>query len=185
MLALASVLFIDRDEGGAPASTQMPAPPMFPKTGAAPGQPPDLSTMTPRQAADRLFNRIMMASEQGNKAQAMRFVPMAVQAYGMAGAVDADAHYHLGLIHLVAGDIEKMREQIGMIRQRAPSHLLAFILDYTLADRSGNKAAAAAAVAGFTAAYDMEIKTARQEYADHRKTIERFRAEGGVTLAKP
>lgn len=181
ILAIASVFFIGRDEGDAPTST--PAP--FPTAVVGSGQPIDLSTMTPRQAADRLFNRIMTASEQGNQAEAMRFVPMAVQAYAMVGALDADARYHLGLIHMTAGNPDKAREQIRMIRQRTPNHLLGFVLEYTVARQSHDKASAAQAYAGFTAAYATEIKASRQEYADHRNMIEGLRSSGGVSPLSP
>ncbi|MDH5748110.1 MAG: zinc-ribbon domain-containing protein, partial [Rhodospirillales bacterium] len=84
---------------------------------AAPNRPPDLSQMTPRGAADRLFNRIMTANEQGNLVEALRFVPMAVQAYGALPELDGDAHYHLGLIHELAGDNANLEAQITALRK--------------------------------------------------------------------
>src|SRR5436190_20474869 len=52
---------------GAPvqASAEFQAAPGSPGTGA----PPDISNMTPRQAADRLYERIMRASEANDTAQ--------------------------------------------------------------------------------------------------------------------
>lgn len=143
---------------------------------AGSGQPPDLSTMTPREAADRLFNRIMMASEQGNRAEALRFVPMAVQAYARLPALDRDAHYHLGLIRGVAGEEAEVQRQIAALRDGAPNHLLALMLEHDAAKRIGDEAAAARSRAAFTAAYDSEIAAGRPEYEAHRNTIERFRA---------
>ena len=49
--------------------------------GGAPGALPDLASMTPREQFDRLYNRVMQASEQGDTATANRFSPMALQAY--------------------------------------------------------------------------------------------------------
>ena len=43
-------------------------------------RPPDLSKMTPREAADRLFNRVMSANERGDKDETSWFSPMAIQA---------------------------------------------------------------------------------------------------------
>ncbi len=163
----AVVTFSERD--GAPPSSS--APPMLKFN-----TPPDLSRMTPREAADRLFNRIMMASEQGNRAEAQRFVPMAVQAYGALPALDRDARYHLGLIHGVADDRANAGRQIAALRQGAPNHLLALVLEHESAVRSGDRTAVSRVLAAFAAAYDTEIATGRPEYEAHRNTIERFRA---------
>jgi len=81
-----------------------PTPAFNPPPAAPTGSPPDLSQMTPREAADRLLSRIMTANEQGDHAEALRFVPMAIQTYDSVGVLDRDAHYPLGLIHGVAGD---------------------------------------------------------------------------------
>ncbi len=163
-------VIISEREAAAPSSS---APPLV---FAA---PPDLSRMTQREAADRLFNRIMMANQQGNRAEALRFVPMAVQAYGGLPALDRDAHYHLGLIHGVAGDRAKGNRHIAALRLAAPNHLLALILEHGIAKRSGDRAAVSRIIATFTAAYDAEIATGRPEYKAHRNTIERFRAAAG------
>lgn len=156
---------------GAPPAATLGAPPV-----AVSGQPPDLSRMTPREAADRLFNRIMMASEQGNRAEALRFVPMAVQAYGGLRALDRDAQYHLGLIHAVAGNRAIVDQQIAALRQGAPNHLLALVLEHDTAERSGDRAAVSRVLAAFSGAYNTEIVTGRPEYDAHRNSIERVRA---------
>ena len=153
-------------------------PPPRPAAGSGVGTAPslDLSSMTPRQAADRLFNRVVMANEQGNLSEALQFAPMAVQAYDSLGTLDADAHYHLGLIHVVTGDIDKVREQVTTLRKLVPDHLLGFTLEHAIAEQIGDEEVAARAAAAFAAAYDSEITMGRQEYADHRRTIEQFRA---------
>ena len=154
-----------------------------PETLSAPGQPPDLASMSPREAADRLFNRVMIASENGNTEEALRFAPMAIQAYDRAGPLDNDARYHVALIHLTAGDTKSARAQIDKLRIAAPSHLLAFMLEHQIAERSGNKDSAARAYKKFLAAYDAEIAMGRAEYQDHRNSIERFHqaAQAGTT----
>jgi hypothetical protein len=136
----------------------------------------DLSSMTPREAADRLFNRVMVADEQGNVEEAQRFASKALQAYDRVAGLDADAHYHIGHIHLVAGDVESTREQIAVLQRVSPDHLLAYVLEHSLAELSGDLSAAAAAAESFAAAYDKEIATGRAEYEAHSQTIERFRA---------
>ena len=139
--------------------------------------------MTQREAADRLFNRIMTASEQGDRAEALRFVPMAVQAYGGLPVLDRDAHYHLGLIHGVAGDRAKGNRHIAALRQAAPNHLLALVLEHGIAEQSGDRAAVSRIIATFAAAYDAEMAMGRPEYEAHRNTIEKFRAAAKTSAA--
>jgi predicted Zn-dependent protease len=139
--------------------------------------------MTPRQAADRLFNRVMTANESGDRAEAMRFVPMALQAYEGLGALDNDARYHVALIHLVAGDTAKARVQIESLRKSAPGHLLASMLEYQIAERAGNEGAAIRAYKTFLAAYDTEIAAGRSEYHDHQGSIDRFRQDALTNTA--
>ncbi len=170
----AAVTLSERDEAP-PSSAMSPALQFDAPPASTPGAPPDLSQMTPREAADHLFNRIMMASEQGKYDEALRFVPMAVQAYGNLPDLDLDAHFHLGLIHGVAGDTAAVDRQIAVLRESVPNHLLALVLEHRNAERSGDQAAAARILATFAAAYDAEIATRRPEYEAHRNTIERFR----------
>ena len=150
-------------------------PPAADSSAARPGPAIDLSAMTPREAADRLFNRVMMASEQGNTEEALQFAPMALMAYGRVDELDADAHYHMGRIYMVAGDIENAGKQIAILKQDAPNHLLGLLLEHTIAEQSGDRDAAARAKAAFAAAYDAEMTTGRSEYQDHTVSIENFR----------
>jgi len=173
--AVVIVVIYSGPDSAPPSSLALPAP----KFDAAPvtslDGPPDLSQLTPREAADRLFNRIMTASEQGDRAEALRFVPMAIQAYDGLPALDADAHYHLGLIHDVAGDDAEIDRQIAALRESAPNHLLALVLEYRMAERARDRATASRVLAAFTAAYDAEIAKRRPEYEAHRNSIERLR----------
>ena len=65
-LVVALSVFVGRDSPPSP----------FLSAGSTLSQAPDLSKMTPREAADRLFNRIMTAAERGDTQEALRFVPM-------------------------------------------------------------------------------------------------------------
>ena len=86
-----------------PAAAPAPAGQEAPFAGSGGGTPPDLSKMTPREAFDRLFNRVMTASENGDTASANRFTPMAIMAYGNLSDADADARYDVALIKLHVG----------------------------------------------------------------------------------
>lgn len=167
------VTFVNVDQSS-PSSTSTAS--FAPAPATATGQPPDLSTMTPREAADRLFNRVMMASEQGNRDEALQFVPMALQAYEMLGTLDLDALYHVGRIHETAGDIQETEATVAKLRAAAPDHLLATLLESNIAEQRGDTAAADKAAAAFLSAYDAELGQNRQEYLDHRTSLEKFKA---------
>lgn len=173
----------DRDEVVPIPMSSLPGPG---PTGTPPaGGPVDLSSMTPREAADRLFNRIMTASERGDREEALRFAPMALMAYDELGTLDNDAHYHVALIQLVAGDTAKVRAHIESLRQAVPGHLLASMLEHRIAEREGKPDGMARAYRAFLAAYDGEIATGRTEYQDHRGLIDRFRDAAAQAAARP
>jgi predicted Zn-dependent protease len=163
-----------------------PAPVRFSQSLATPfpdsAQPPDLSSMTPREAADRLFNRVMAASENGNQAEASQFTPMALQAYANLGNLDNDARYHVALLHLTANDTRRAQTQIDLLRKSAPKHLLAFMLEHQIAKQSGKQDNATRAFKAFLTAYDAEIAVGQADYQDHLSSIERVRtaARAGV-----
>lgn len=143
---------------------------------AAAGTPPDLSTMTPRERFDRLFNRIMTAAETGDTAEVARFLPMATLAYAQLDTVDADARYHMAMLSVQGGDSRSALAQADSIAATAPRHLFAFLIREAEAARRGDSNAVRSAREGFLAAYDQEIALERVEYAEHRNAIERFRA---------
>jgi hypothetical protein len=180
-LVVAVVSWLGRsDRAGSLEPVSLP----FTTTIPAPGQPLDLSSMTPRQAADRLFNRVMAANEKGDTAEALRFAPMALQAYDILGTLDNDARYHVALIHLTAGDIESTRVHLEKLRQSVPNHLLGVMLEHQIAARSGNQDRAARAYKSFLSAYEAEMAAGRVEYQDHRDGIERFREAAQASMAE-
>jgi len=179
-LFVALLSWFGRGDG---AAAPAPFSPPMTSTVPAPGQPVDLASLSPRQAADRLFNRVMIANESGNTEEALKFAPMALQAYDRVGTLDDDAHYHVALIHMTAGDIKSARAQLDKLRQSVPNHLLGFMLEHQIAERNGNKDSVAQAYNGFLAAYDTEIAKGREEYQDHLGSIERFRKAAQASVA--
>lgn len=151
------------------------------RTAQAPSsQPPDLSAMSPREAADRLFNRVMMAEEQGNADEVAQFAPMAAAAYDRLEDLDPDALYHVGLIHTAQGDAESAWNAVERLRTIVPGHLLASLLEHRLAMGQNDSKRAERAVERFKADYDEEIKIDRLEYRDHRRSIDQFREQIGA-----
>ena len=154
--------------------------PVLPQPGAANTaqqnpQAVDLSSMTPRQAADRLFNRVMAAYEGKDTAQAEQFGPMALEAYKLVETLDSDAQYHIGLINFVLGNTDEVRKQVEILRKASPEHLLAAVLEIKVAKQAGDEKAASETLARAAAAYDAEMKRGLPEYEAHRVTVETLR----------
>jgi hypothetical protein len=182
-LIFSLLAWLDRG-GGAPQSVATPlSQPLISPFSASGTSSADLASMSPRDAADRLFNRVMAASESGNTTEAMQFAPMALQAYDRVGPLDNDARYHVALIHLVAGDVKSAQAQLEQLRRSVPNHLLGFMLAQHIAVQSGNKDGEARAYKNFLAAYDAEMATVRVEYQEHRGGIERFRQAAQASVA--
>src|SRR6476646_5457332 len=114
---------------------------------------PDISQMSPRERFDRLFNRIMDASQRGDSAQVLRFTPMALGAYTQLDTVDADARYHAAVLRLQTGDLAGARALADTILRENPGHLLGYVVLGSAAELAGDSAAAAGARSEFDQHY--------------------------------
>jgi hypothetical protein len=123
LIALVAGQRFGRSAGDDAAQMQAAAAPA-----GAPGQPPDLSSMTPEDAAARLYDRVMSLHERGRADSVQLFAPMAMQAYEMLGKLNLDQRYDLGRIAAVAGDSTTARAQADTILAQHPNHLLGLIL---------------------------------------------------------
>jgi hypothetical protein len=142
---------------------------------AAGESPPDLSTMSPRERFNRLYNRVMQAAQAGDDATVSRFTPMALGAYEMLDSVDADAQYHAALIRAHTGEVEASRSLGDSILARTPGHLLGYVVLGTAARWRKDDKALQRAYRAFLAGYEAEMKANRPEYSEHRFSIEEFR----------
>lgn len=127
----------------------------------------DISQMTPRQAADRLFDRVMRASSSGDSQQVQFFGPMTIQAYSSVSPLDADARLHLGLVELALGNAGGAAAEADTIAQGSRTHLFALSLKAQAAERGGNQAAARTAYRAFLDNYDRERAKDLPEYREH------------------
>jgi len=175
--ALVVVLLVWRSASPAPGGTPVGAAGAMP--GAAGGAPAttDLSTMTPREQADRLFDRVMRASEGGNRAEVSFFGPMALQAYAMLGPLDADARFHVGLIEAALDNAAAASAQADSLERETPGHLFIPLLRWEVANRRGDTPGMQRAYRQFLDRYDREIATGKSEYDMHRTRLQAFRDE--------
>ena len=174
LLLLIIILVIPMVTGDDGQTAQGPfsAPPGM--SGAASGTPPPL-TGTPREQADRLFERIMTARERGDAAEATRFAPMAIDAYGMAAPLDADGLYHLASVHLVVGDHAAARSTAEQILDTNANHLLGLGIAGEAAEAAGDLAAARDYAARLLQAYDTEVTRDLPEYQGHSRVLPEYR----------
>ena len=167
------LIFLTR---GAPApAAEVAANAPFAGGTAGGGPPPDISSMSPRERFDRLYNRIMTAAENGDEATVTNFSPMALSAYTMLDTVDADARYHAALIKLHTGDIDGATALGDTILANNPGHLFGYIVLGTVARFRKDDAGLSKAYSGFLTHYQAEMKAGRAEYTDHARSITDFK----------
>ena len=178
------VLLLPRDTEqvsppGMAASTAAAPGPMggAPATGAPVGSgaaPPPL-TGDMGANADRLFNRIMTAAGQGDRAEVARFLPMAIQAYESVPDLNNDRLYHLAILHLTRGDFEGTRRAADRILQSEPNHLLALGVGGAAAAEAGDSAAARDLYQRLLEHYEAEAERPIPEYLDHQAMLGEYR----------
>ena len=141
--------------------------------GAAGGErAPDISSLSPQERADRLFNRVMRYGEEGKIDSARIFAPMAIQAYEMAGPLDAHRRYDMGMIAVVAGDAGIAKAQADTILSTNKTHLLGLVLAMKAAGLRQDASARADYQKRVIAAAPAERAKGLKEYEDHKPDIE-------------
>ena len=144
------------------------APPVgAPVGGNGTGTPPDLSSMSPREAADRLFNRVMTAESSGDMGQAQQFMPMALAAYERARPLDQDGLYHLAVLNRVAMNLEESLANAAEDLTENSDHLLALAAAAQAAIELGRPDEAEAYYRHLVEVYDVEMASQKPEYLDH------------------
>jgi tetratricopeptide (TPR) repeat protein len=128
---------------------------------------------------------VMTEKESGDTAQAKFFVPMAVQAYEMAGDLDADANYHVSLLHNIGGDHKAALASAERVLSTSPNHLLALSAAAQAARDAGDNAKARRYFERLVTNYDAEMKTAKPEYQDHGKMLPELRQEAQNYINRP
>ncbi len=143
---------------------------------ASRGAAPDISNLSPREAADRLYERIARAAESGDTAQVQFFSPMAENAYANITPLDADGHLHLGLIYLANGNSAGAMAEGDSISRQFGTHLFGPLLKARGAAAAHNTAAAREAYRVFLANYDAERRKNLPEYTQHDALLTETRA---------
>lgn len=135
------------------------------------GPAPDISKLSPAEAAVRLYNRVMGAYERGQRDTVQLFAPMAITAYQMIGPLDLDQRYDMGRIAAVSGDEPVARAQADTILAKHPNHLLGLILAADAARLRKDAAGARTYHEKFVAAAPAERAKKLPEYIAHEHDI--------------
>jgi hypothetical protein len=127
--------------------------------------------MSPRERADRLFERIMRLATAGKQDSVAFFAPMAATVYESLGRLDADLRYDYGRISEVSGNLDVAAAQADSILKEAPTHLLGLILAARVAESRGQTARRDALEKQLLAAQASELAKSLDEYTRHRDEI--------------
>jgi len=131
----------------------------------------DLSTMTPREAADRLFNRVMVALGEGDQQEIEMFLPMAIDAYELVPDLDADGHFHLSLLQHAAGDYQAALNTAQRVLASDPDHLLALHAAGEAAREMGDNERAREYFQHALEVFDDEVARDLPEYREHESLL--------------
>lgn len=127
----------------------------------------DISSMTPRQAADRLFDRVMRAGEAGDTAQVVNFLPMAIAAYERARPLDSDGIFHLSVLQRTANQFEAALRTASTGLEEAPDHLLLLSAAAQAAAELGDTATAEEHYSHLLDVWDEERNSGLEDYQVH------------------
>lgn len=182
-IVIATAIFLNRQHSAAASAT-----PDMANAGGAAGNftrpAPDISQMTPREQFDRLFDRVTRAAVQGDTAQVIQFMPMALGAYALVPDPDLDARFHAALLHLDIGDWAGARALADTMLVQQPGNLYAYLVRGTAAGFEQEQAALQQARRDFEQRYAEEMRIRGTQYAEHADLIDTFHREAqaaGVT----
>ncbi len=155
----------------------------------APAGPPaggpsatDIANMPPREAADRLFNRVMTAVAANNTAEWAQFLPMAIQSYDMARPLDQDGLFHLSMLHSQNQDPQAALAVAREGLDTNPDHLLNLNAAANAAVTAGDSAAATEYYQRFLDVFDVEQAKGLAEYQAHANMFPEMTAEAEAFL---
>ena len=177
--ALVTVLLMRPGTSGGGSSQ---TPPFAAQGGGAPAI--DISQMSPEERATRLYNRVMRLAEEGKTDSVQFFLPMALQTYGQLPALDNDARYHIGVLHLAGGDAAGALAEADTIVRNTPTHLFAFMLRARAYQTNSNAVRAKQAFRDFLKNEAAERSRSRPEYTDHKDTLDAFHADALKATAR-
>lgn len=142
----------------------------------------DISQMSPREAADRLFDRVMRTVSAGDTAGALGFQPMAVQAFQLAEPLDLDGMFHMALLQELSDPAAALATALRMM-ETEPDHVLALGVAGQAEAQLGNLAAAKAYFEKLRSVYDVQFARSLPEYEAHANVMASMKAAADSFVA--
>ena len=128
----------------------------------------DLTTMTSREAADRLWTRVMTAISAGNTQEVVNFLPMAIGAYELAEPLDLDGKYHVSMLKLEGQDNDGALAAAEEGLELYADHILNLGAAGDAAMALGDTVTARTYYQHMMDVWDVEVASGRQEYELHK-----------------
>lgn len=144
---------------------------------------PDISSLSPQERADRLYNRVMLLASQGKTDSVQFFAPMALTSYQMLSPLNADQRYDMGRIGEVAGALPLAKAQADSILRENPNHLLGLILEARVSLIAGDTTQLHSYERRLVGAEKSELAKKRGEYIRHADDITNALQQAKKSLA--
>ena len=146
--------------------------------GGAAGRAPDISSMSPEERANRLYDRIMQLDGEG-KTDSVQFIALNMFIPQLRSMEPLDLHlrYDLGRVGVAAQTADVATAQADTILRSNPNHLLGLALAIRAAQFRGDDAAAQAFERRLLAAERAELAKNLPEYELHKEDIRLALAE--------
>ncbi len=142
----------------------------------------DLTSMTPREAADRLFSRVMGSVDAGDTQSALNFVPMAIAAYERIPDLNLDDRFHLSLLHAVGNNGQAALDIAEEGLAIRPTHILDLAAAAEAAALLGDTALARTYYQTLVDGYEEELASGLPEYELHSNLLPTLLEEANAFL---
>jgi hypothetical protein len=143
----------------------------------------DISQMSPREAADRLFDRVMRTVAAGDTAGALGYQPMAVQAFEIAEPLDLDGMFHLALLQQLNDPAAALATAKRMLESE-PDHILGLGMAGEVSAAMGDQVAAREYFQHLLRVYDVQFARNLVEYDGHRNLMTQLKATAEASVGR-
>lgn len=178
IVVIASPIFSTSGSSGSSAAGPAQAAPAL---GPAPNV--DLNSMTPLQAANNLFDRVMRGVAAQDTTEIMNFLPMAIGAYERARPLDAEGQFDLSLLHRAGLDFEAALVEARAGLELHPDHILNLSSAAMSSAELGDSAAASEYYTRLLEVYDTESERDIKDYTERPNLLPQMRGEAEAFLA--
>lgn len=142
----------------------------------------DLASMSPGEAADRLFNRVAMALQVRDSVEVMNFLPMALDAHDMAQPLSEVRLFRLSFLQRVATEYDQALATALDGLARDPNHLLLLSAAAEASRELGDLEGARTYFQQLVDVWEAETALDRQDYQDHARLLPILREDAQTFL---